>query len=56
MPLRFASALSILLRFVTAKLMRAYRKKSLEKVDIAIQKAVLRGCFFCFQMIVKSKK
>jgi len=47
--------------------MRAYRKKSLEKVvtlevkflekvDIAIQKAVLRGCFFCFQMIVKSKK
>ena len=47
--------------------MKAYRKKSLEKVvtlevkslekiDIAIQKAVLRGCFFCFQMIVKSKK
>jgi hypothetical protein len=47
--------------------MRAYRKKSLkkvvtlevkslEKVDIAIQKAVLRGCFFCLQMILKSKK
>ena len=31
-------------------------EKSLEKIDIAIQKAVLRGCFFCFQMIVKSKK
>jgi len=47
--------------------MKVYRKKSLEKVvtlevkslekiDIAIQKAVLRGCFFSFQMILKSKK
>lgn len=31
-------------------------EKSLEKIDIAIQKAVLRGCFFYFQMIMKSKK
>ena len=31
-------------------------EKSLEKIDIAIQKAVLRGCFFCFQMIVEIKK
>ena len=55
------------MRFVTAKLMKVYRKKSLEKVvtleekslekiDIAIQKAVLRGCFFYFQMIMKNKK
>ena len=26
-------------------------EKSLEKIDIAIQKAVLRGCFFYFQKI-----
>ena len=31
-------------------------EKAVEKIDNAIQKAVLRGCFFCFQMIVKSKK
>jgi len=31
-------------------------EKSLEKIDIAIQKAVLRGCFFYFQMIMKNKK
>lgn len=31
-------------------------EKSLEKIDVAIQKAVLRGCFFYFQMIMKNKK
>ena len=32
-------------------LIKLLKEKSLEKIDIAIQKAVLRGCFFYFQKI-----